>query len=459
MIIEVKIPSPGESITEVELATWTVKTGDLVHRDQEVALIESDKATLPLMAPESGKIEILVEEGEMVKVDTVACKIDTSVEVPNEDEEEIDPDEVDKKIEDGKKEVAAKEEKADAKEEKNNKDNKPSGADSEMEEKETNGGTDKPTAASSQDLSQVRATPLARKMMETENINVDDVIKGLRRLSSSDINAVMSQGAETGSNKAQPTSSTSSLTTTPDERIIKREKMSQLRKHLSKRLVQVKNETAMLTTFNEVDMQNLMNLRKQHQPAFVKKYGYKIGLISFFLKACALALKLHPKVNSQLEGEEILHPSYVDISVAVQAPKGLMVPVIRNVDTLSLAEIESELKRLADKALSGMINMDEMSGGTFTLTNGGVFGSMMSTPLINPPQSAIIGMHNIVDRPMAVNGQVQIRPMMYIALSYDHRVIDGKDAVKYLVDVKQMIENPSSMLHGGKDEGEKLLGL
>lgn len=434
MIIEVKVPSPGESISEVELAAWTVKTGDLVHKDQELALIESDKATLPLMAPEAGKIEILVPEGEMVKVDSVACKIDTSVEVP--DEEAIDPDVVDEKIE------KEKEKKAQTKEEAKEK---PSGADSEMVETDA--------AKSTEDLSQVRMTPLARKMMETENISVDDIIKGLRRISSGDVSAVLSKETNLAIEAEQ------SLSSTPGERTIEREKMSQLRKHLSQRLVQVKNETAMLTTFNEVDMQNLMELRKLHQPAFVKKYGYKIGLISFFLKACALALKLHPKINSQMDGEEILHPSYVDISVAVQSPKGLMVPVIRNVDSLSLAEVESELKRLADKALSGRISMDEMAGGTFTLTNGGVFGSMMSTPLINPPQSAIIGMHNIVDRPMAVNGQVQIRPMMYIALSYDHRIIDGKDSVGFLVDVKRMIENPSSMLHGGRDEGKKLLGL
>ena len=434
MIIEVKVPSPGESITEVELATWTVKTGDLVQKDQELALIESDKATLPLMAPEAGKIEILIEEGEMVKVDAVACKIDTSVEVPSEDT--TDPEVVDEKIEDEKKEVKEKEIKAEAK----GDEGSASGADSEMEEKET--------PKSSDDLSQVRTTPLARKMMEAEKINVEDVINGLRRISSDDVSIALSKADEA-----------SQLSVKSGERTIEREKMSQLRKHLSQRLVQVKNETAMLTTFNEVDMQNLMDLRKQHQPAFVKKYGYKIGLISFFLKASALALKLHPKINSQIDGEEILHPSYVDISVAVQSPKGLMVPVIRNVDTLSLAKVESELKRLADKALSNRISMDEMAGGTFTLTNGGVFGSMMSTPLINPPQSAIIGMHNIVDRPMAVSGQVQIRPMMYIALSYDHRIIDGKDAVSFLVDVKRMIENPSSMLHGGKDEGKSLLGL
>ena len=450
MIIDVRVPSPGESITEVELATWTVKTGDLVQRDQELALIESDKATLPLMAPEAGRIEILVAEGEMVKVDTVACKIDTSVDVPSGNSADAGATAVDKQIEEEKREVKEKEDKAEVKEQKqgqNKEDSAPSGADKELKPIE---GSD----TSPQDLSQVRMTPLARKMMETENINVDDIIKGLRRLSSDNVSAVLGNAAQVSNPQQEQ-----SVASAPAERTIEREKMSQLRKHLSQRLVQVKNETAMLTTFNEVDMQNLMDLRKQHQPAFVKKYGYKIGLISFFLKACALALKLHPKINSQMEGEEILHPSYVDISVAVQSPKGLMVPVIRNVDTLSLAKVESELKRLADKALPGRISMDDMAGGTFTLTNGGVFGSMMSTPLINPPQSAIIGMHNIVDRPMAVNGQVQIRPMMYIALSYDHRIIDGKDSVGFLVDVKRMIENPSSMLHGGQDEGKKLLEL
>ena len=442
MMIEVKVPSPGESISEVELATWTVENGALVHKNQELAMIESDKATLSLIAPESGKIEILVQEGETVKVDSVACRIDTSVEVPDEDS--VESDDVDEQIEEGKEEKKKKEDTADAKE--TNIASK--GADSDLEGKDDE---DRETEKSD-DYSNVKATPLARKMMEVEKIDVDDIIKGLRRISSDDVSAVLNRGAESADGK--PFSTPSSK-----ERTIEREKMSQLRKHLSQRLVQVKNETAMLTTFNEVDMQNLMNLRKQHQPEFVKKYGYKIGLISFFLKACALSLKLHPKVNSQMEGEEILHPSYVDISVAVQSPKGLMVPVIRNVDTLSLAEIESELKRLADKAMSGKISMDEMSGGTFTLTNGGVFGSMMSTPLINPPQSAIIGMHNIIDRPIAVNGQVQIRPMMYTALSYDHRIIDGKDAVGFLVDIKKMIESPSSMLHGGKDEGKELLGL
>ena len=446
MMIEVKIPTPGESINEVELATWLVATGDLVHKNQELAMVESDKATLSLIAPESGRIDILVKEGETVKVNSVACRIDTSVEVPDEDTSEAD--ELVKDIKEEQKETDRKEDKANAKEEKQEG---PSGADSELEAKGETLKSAKEAIKSSDNLSNVRMTPLARKMMDVEKINIEDILKGLKRISSGDVSAVM--------NYEGPIAESETSNTSRTERTIEREKMSQLRKHLSKRLVQVKNETAMLTTFNEVDMQNLMALRTTNQPAFVKKYGYKIGLISFFLKACALALKQHPKINSQMEGEEILHPNYVDISVAVQSPKGLMVPVIRNVDTLSLAEIESELKRLADKALSGRISMDEMAGGTFTLTNGGVFGSMMSTPLINPPQSAIIGMHNIVDRPMAVNGQVQIRPMMYIALSYDHRIIDGKDSVGFLVDVKRMIENPSSMLHGGKDEARKLLEL
>ena len=444
MIIEVRVPSPGESITEVELATWTVKTGDLVHKDQELALIESDKATLPLMAPKAGKIEILVQEGETVKVDTVACKIDTSVEVPDE-EEESEADDVDKKIESEKKETEEKEDKADVKEDKKDA---PSGADSEM--KDANDTSDKSKAKSSEDLSQARMTPLARKMMETENINVEDIIKGLKRISSSDVSAVLSKSVQTTSNEEQPVSSA------PVERTIEREKMSQLRKHLSQRLVQVKNETAMLTTFNEVDMQNLMALRAQHQPAFVKKYGYKIGLITFFLKACSLALKLHPKINSQMEGEEILHPSYVDISIAVQSPKGLMVPVIRNVENMGLAEIEKAIAEVADKARKGKLSIPEMTGGTFTITNGGIFGSMMSTPIINPPQSAILGMHNILDRPVVVEGQIVVRPMMYVALSYDHRVIDGRESVGFLVRVKQLLENPTDMLFG-KSNGEKEL--
>lgn len=414
MIVEVKVPTPGESISEVELATWLVASGDLVRKNQELAEIESDKATLSLIAPESGKIEILVEEGATIEVNSVACKIDTSVEVLDEVGEKEPVELVDSpKLEFDKPKAEEKSVKIQEKKEESN----------------------------------VKLTPLARKKMELEGININDVINGLRKLSSSDIDAVMGVS--------------SAVTSKPkrEERIVEKTKMSQLRKQLSKRLVQVKNETAMLTTFNEVDMSNLMALRKKYEKAIVAKYGTKIGLIPFFLKASALALKLHPSVNSQIDGEEIVTFNYVDISVAVQSPKGLMVPVIRNVDELSLVEIELELQRLAEKARNGKISLEEMTGGTFTLTNGGTFGSMMSTPLINPPQSAIIGMHNIIERPVAVDGQVVIRPMMYIALSYDHRIIDGKDSVGFLVKVKNMIENPSSMLFDGKTGDEILLGI
>lgn len=417
MKVEVKVPTPGESINEVELATWLVATGDLVRKNQELAEIESDKATLSLIAPESGKVELLVEAGETVKVNSVACTIDTSVEVPD--------DEPTKYFEEAVEEQPATEEQHTA----------PASS------------TEKSSEPASTETSKVKVTPLAREKMLAENIRLDDILSGLKKITAGDVDAVLNMNIDNSF-----TSSTLSA-----QRDVERSKMSQLRRQLSKRLVQVKNETAMLTTFNEVDMTELMSLRKKYQNAFIQKYGYKIGLIPFFLKASALALKHHPSVNSQIDGDEILSYSYVDISVAVQSPKGLMVPVIRNVDKLSLAEIEAELKRLADKAKTGKISLEEMTGGTFTLTNGGTFGSMMSTPLINPPQSAIIGMHNIVERPVAVNGKVEIRPMMYIALSYDHRIIDGKDSVGFLVKVKNMIENPVSMLLGGGKAGEELL--
>ncbi|ASB50067.1 2-oxoglutarate dehydrogenase complex dihydrolipoyllysine-residue succinyltransferase [Alkalitalea saponilacus] len=420
MITEVKVPTPGESISEVELSSWLVSDGDLVRKNQDLAEIESDKATLSLTAPESGKIELLASEGDVVKVNSVVCKIDTSVEVP----EEIngDEDEAEENLKAEEKEKAPV-------------------ADESGQTVSTN---------ESQPDSDVKLTPLARKKMEAEGLNLNDVLAGLKKLTTKEIDKVIDLQDADG----QLISSGGEVS-----RDVERKRMTQLRKQLSKRLVQVKNETAMLTTFNEVDMSALMDLRKKHQGAFVEKYGFKIGLISFFLKASAYALKMHPMVNSMIDEEEIVTPNYVDISVAVQSPKGLMVPVIRNVDSLSLAQIESALKELAEKARTGKVSLEEMTGGTFTLTNGGVFGSMLSTPLINPPQSAIIGMHNIVERPVAVNGKVEIRPMMYVALSYDHRIIDGKDSVGFLVDVKKMIENPLSMLLGGKSAEEALLGL
>ncbi|WP_291857574.1 2-oxoglutarate dehydrogenase complex dihydrolipoyllysine-residue succinyltransferase [Marinilabilia sp.] len=425
-MIDVKIPSPGESISEVELATWLISDGDLVHKDQDLAEIESDKATLMLNAPQSGKISIQVEAGTTVSVGEVACRIDTSVEVPDE-VEEVDVDEVENTEEEDKEKAA----------------------DTSEPEKVTS--KKEPDAGKNKEVEneKVRSTPLAREKMKAAGLSVDDIVAGLKKLSVSDVDAVI-EGVSSKTEVSQ---------NREIDRSEKREKMSQLRRKLSQRLVSVKNETAMLTTFNEVDMSAVMKTRKGYQEQFVDKHGVKLGFMSFFMKASALALKLRPRVNSMLDKEEVVTPQYVDISVAVQTPKGLMVPVIRNVDKLSLADIEKELKKLAEKARSGKISLEEMSGGTFTITNGGVFGSMLSTPLINPPQSAILGMHNIVERPVAVNGKVEVRPVMYIALSYDHRLIDGKDSVGFLMDVKKMLEKPEAFLSAGNDPLKAILEL
>ncbi|MEN6588864.1 MAG: dihydrolipoyllysine-residue succinyltransferase, partial [Proteiniphilum sp.] len=288
--------------------------------------------------------------------------------------------------------------------------------------------------------------PLAKKVMEENDWSVEDVIHGLRRLRREDVEASMLSGSgDEISGFRKPVSRSSSS-----------ERLSNLRRKLSERLVSVKNETAMLTTFNEVDMKPVMELRKRHQSAFVEKHGIKLGIMSFFMKACAVALQEFPPVNAMLDGENLVTYDYADISVAVSTPKGLMVPVIRNVESLGLAEIEKAIADVAEKARKGKLSIPEMTGGTFTITNGGIFGSMMSTPLINPPQSAILGMHNILERPIAMDGQVVIRPMMYVALSYDHRVIDGKDSVGFLLRVKQLLENPTDLLFGGSS-GEKAL--
>ncbi len=417
MIAEVKVPSPGESINEVELTTWLVNDGDIVTVDQEIAEIESDKATLSLNAVESGKISISIPEGSTVKVGSVACTIDTDFAgeaVPVQED-------------------AGEEQKED----------KAESVKVEKEEKEIK---------STGEYEDVKVTPLAKKIMEEENISVDDVIKGLRKLTTKEIRKAQSALTAEGAMPA-------AMEQVPSSRDIDRKKMSQLRKKLAQRLVSVKNETAMLTTFNEVDMSAVIAVRKKYQPQFVEKHGIKLGFMSFFIKASALALKQFPMVNSMMDGEEILTPRYVDVSIAVQTPKGLMVPVIRNCETLTLAQIETELKSLAGKARSGKLSLDEMKGGTFTVTNGGVFGSMLSTPLINPPQSAILGMHNIVERPVAVNGKVEVRPVMYVALSYDHRIIDGKDSVGFLVNVKEMLEDPVKLLFSGKDPLKTVLDL
>lgn len=411
-MVEIKIPSPGESITEVEISNWLVENGDYVEKDQEIAEIESDKATLPLMASENGTIEIVVEVGETIKVGAVACKIDTNGVAPS------------KPIENKKVPKEVKTEKI-----------------------EPAGQTEQVKTGS--EYQNVKVSPVAQKLMQENNLNIDDVIAGLKRIGKSEIEQVLSQ----------KTTGVSQTKNTEVSREVERKKMSQLRKKLSERLVSVKNETAMLTTFNEVDMTEIIALRSKYQKQFIEKHEIKLGFMSFFTKAVTIALKAFPTVNSQIDGDDIIYPDYADIGIAVQSPKGLMVPVVRNAETMNLAGLEIEIKRLADKGRSGKISLDDLSGGTFTITNGGVFGSLLSTPILNPPQSGILGMHNIQERPIAVNGKVEIRPMMYIALSYDHRTIDGKDSVGFLVKVKELLESPYKMLLGEKSADEILLNI
>lgn len=422
MIIEIKVPTPGESITEVELGKWIVSDGDLVQKDQELGEIESDKATLTLSAAESGQIKILIAEGERVAVGVVACTIDTSIAVESKPAKE------------------------------------PLASELFPEPKEVT--ISEPIKSSVQkipvkaDESNIKVTLVAKKMMEDYHLSMDDVLSGLHRISKADIEAVRVLPKE---GKSAPFAE--SVEAKAFLRHEKREKMTSLRRKLSERLVAVKNETAMLTTFNEIDMSRVMEMRTKLQAKFVEKYGLKLGFMSIFSKAVAEAMQFHPSINSQINGEEIVTPDFVDIGIAVQTPKGLMVPIIRNTESKTISAIELELKELAEKARTKKITVEELTGGTFTITNGGTFGSLLSTPIINPPQSAILGMHNIVDRPVAVNGQVVIRPMMYVALSYDHRIIDGKDSVGFLVKVKELIENPERLLTGGRNPEEVLLGL
>jgi len=418
MIIEIKVPSPGESITEVEIGSWLVEDGSVVEKDQEIAEVESDKATLTIVASEGGKIEQKAAEGESVEVGVVVCTIDTSVAPAPKKETEA-------------KEQAPAEKKEEPK----------------VEEKKE--ATSAKEVKASEDFDKVKVTSVAKEMMKEHDLSVDDVISGLKRLGKKEVEAAMSV----------PQSAEALIPRKEASRDENRERMSSLRRKLSARLVSVKNETAMLTTFNEIDMSFVMDMRKKYQQKFIDKHGFKLGFMSFFTKAVAVAAEFHPMVNAQIDGDEILMPQFVDVGIAVSTPKGLMVPIVRNAESKSVPEIELEIKELATKARNKKISVDELTGGTFTITNGGVFGSLLSTPIINPPQSAILGMHNIVERPVAVNGQVVIRPMMYVALSYDHRIIDGKDSVGFLVKVKEMIENPERMFTNGKDAGELLLDL
>lgn len=407
MLLEIKVPSPGESITEVEIANWLKKEGDIVSKDDELCEIDSDKATLTINADEGGKISIKVEAGQKVNVGDIIATIDTSVA----------PVAVEKPAAPAPEKVVAEKPKAEA-----------------------------PVQVAS--YASGTPSPAAAKIMAENGIKSSDV-KGsgpAGRITKGDVTALLANGF---GNKQSDTVA----------REQKREKMTSLRKKISQRLVSVKNETAMLTTFNEVDMSNVMQLRKDYKDKFKEVHGIGLGFMSFFTKAVTIALQKFPAVNAMIDGEEIIYHNYSDVGIAVSTPKGLMVPVIRGAENLSLAEIERGIASMAAKARDGKITVDDMSGGTFTITNGGVFGSMLSTPILNPPQSAILGMHNIVERPIAVNGKVEIRPIMYVALSYDHRIIDGRESVGFLYTVKELIENPKRMLFNGKKGEEVLLNL
>lgn len=397
-MLEMKVPSPGESITEVEIATWLVSDGDYVEKDQAIAEVDSDKATLELPAEEGGIITLKAEEGDTVEVGQVVCLIDTS---------------------------AAR----------------PEGSAAPAEAAPNPEPVTALAAPTATTYATGTASPAAKKMMAETGASVAKGTGKDGRITKADvIDAVASMGSSD-----------------QGERVRTRKKMSSLRRKLASRLVTVKNETAMLTTFNEVDMKPIFDLRNEYKNEFLEKHGVKLGFMSFFTLASTRALKMYPSTNSMIEGNELVSFDYVDVSVAVSGPKGLMVPVVRNAEMLDFAGVESEIGRLASKVRDGKITVDEMTGGTFTITNGGVFGSMLSTPIINPPQSAILGMHNIIQRPVAVDGEVVIRPMMYVALSYDHRVIDGRESVGTLVAIKEALENPAEVLMEGNVR--KALGL
>ncbi len=392
MVLEMKVPSPGESITEVEIAEWLVADGDWVEKDQTIAEVDSDKATLELPAEASGIITLKAAEGDAVAVGAVVCLIDTEAERP---------------VGSSQPSVGSVPE-------------------------ETKIEVEKPVESTNETYAKGTASPAAKKILAEKNIDSKS-IKGSGkdgRVTKEDaVKAVPSMG-----------------TLGAGERGSNRKKLSMLRRKVAERLVMVKNETAMLTTFNEVDMSPIFELRKQYKEEFKEKHGVGLGFMSFFTLAVVRALELYPDVNSMIDGDFQIKHDFKDISIAVSGPKGLMVPVIRNAENLSFRGVEAEVKRLAILAREGQITVDEMTGGTFTITNGGVFGSMLSTPIINPPQSGILGMHNIVERPVAINGKVEIRPIMFVALSYDHRIIDGRESVGFLVAVKEALENPQEFL-------------
>ncbi len=395
MVLEMKIPSPGESITEVEISQWLVKDGDVVTKDQTIAEIDSDKATLDLPAEASGKITLKAEEGDLMAVGDIVCLIDTTV---ASDSKPL--------IKEPVIEVAKEEKKVDLVEDDG-----------------------------------VSITPLARNIASDKGIDINEIkAKGDKITKDDVLKIVPAMGSSNDEGRSE-----------------NREKLSMLRRKVAERLVSVKNETAMLTTFNEADLSNIFELRKKYKEAFSQKHGVGLGFMSFFTKAVTRALELYPDVNSMIDGNEKISFNYCDISIAVSGPKGLMTPILRNSQNLSFAAVEQEIKRLADHVRNKTITVDDLTGGTFTISNGGVFGSMLSTPIINPPQSGILGMHNIIQRPVAIDGKVEIRPMMYLALSYDHRIIDGNQSVGFLIAVKEGVEDPENILMDGKVE--KHLGL
>jgi 2-oxoglutarate dehydrogenase E2 component (dihydrolipoamide succinyltransferase) len=430
-MIEIKVPSPGESITQVQLARWLVNDGDFVEKDQEIAEIDSDKATLSISAEESGKIILNAQEGDTIEVNAVIGSIDTSVsgsqgkkEKPEETERESVPDQ-----------------------------NPGSGV---KKEKMAEPVETKEKPASPQEESVLNISPLAKKLLKENSLTEKDFITFLKgyRIGKKDVEFFIAE-----KEKQKQSSGSVQQFSWGGTRETETKKMSTLRLKISERLVAVKNQTAMRTTFNEVNMTPVMNVRNKYKEKFQEKHGISLGFMSFFTRAVTEALHLVPDVNASLDGDNIIYHNYADIGIAVSSPKGLMVPVLRNAEQMSLAEIEIKIKELAGKARTNKVTIDEMTGGTFTITNGGVFGSMLSTPILNPPQSAILGMHNIVERPIAVNGKVEIHPIMYVALSYDHRIIDGRESVTFLVKVKEMLENPERMLFSGREPILELLGL
>jgi 2-oxoglutarate dehydrogenase E2 component (dihydrolipoamide succinyltransferase) len=425
-MIDIKVPSVGESINEVTLVKWLKKDGDYVERDEQLCEMESEKATFELNAEQAGVLKIVAQEGATLQIGEVACRIDESAAKPEKAQQPATAESP----------VAATPAK-----------DQPDAAKPEPPKEQKPVSTTPPVAEQDAQMAAKKATPVAQAIMADKQVKPTDVTGtgSLGRILKTDVLEALAHpgrkgGAEAFSRDQRP------------------EKMSNLRKTVSRRLVEAKNSTAMLTTFNEVDMTRIMDIRKQYKDKFKETHNINLGFMSFFTKACCIALQEWPAVNAYIDGDNIIYHNYCDVSIAVSAPKGLVVPVIRNAESLSMAQIEAKVAELAGKARDNKLTPDEMAGGTFTITNGGVFGSLMSTPIINIPQSAILGMHKIQDRPVAINGKVEIRPMMYVAVSYDHRIVDGRESVSFLVRVKELLESPELLLIG-QDPVKALLEL